>query len=58
LVSQPEGRARLTGLENSVLRIIFGPRGDGVMAWRKLKNEELHNLLYPPPRIIKPKWKT
>jgi hypothetical protein len=47
----------LTGLENIVLRVIFGPKREGVMEWRKLKNEELHNL-YPPPRIFEPKQKT
>jgi hypothetical protein len=31
--------------ENRVLRRIFGPKRDGVMGgWRKLHNEELHNL--------------
>jgi hypothetical protein len=31
--------------ENSVLRRIFGPKRDEVIAgWRKLHNEELHNL--------------
>jgi hypothetical protein len=31
--------------ENRVLRRIFGPRRDDVMGdWRKLHNEELHNL--------------
>jgi hypothetical protein len=31
--------------ENRVLRRIFGTNGDGVMGgWRKLHNEELHNL--------------
>jgi hypothetical protein len=30
---------------NRVLRRIFGPKGDGVTGrWRKLHNEELHNL--------------
>jgi hypothetical protein len=32
-------------LENRVLRRIFGPKRDRVTAgWRKLHNEELHNL--------------
>jgi hypothetical protein len=36
-----------------VLRRIFGPKRDGVMGgWRKLHNEELHNL-YSSPSIIK-----
>jgi hypothetical protein len=31
--------------ENRVLRRIFGPKRDGVTGgWRKLHNEELHNL--------------
>jgi hypothetical protein len=47
---------RLT-LENSVLRIIFGPKRGRVMGRRKLKNKETHNL-HPSPRIFKPKQKT
>jgi hypothetical protein len=40
-------------LENKVLRRIFGPRRDEVKEdWRKLHNEELHNL-YSSPSIIK-----
>jgi hypothetical protein len=39
--------------ENRVLRGIFGPQRDEVMrGWRKLHNEELHNL-YSLPRIIR-----
>jgi hypothetical protein len=39
--------------ENMVLRRIFGPKTDEVMAeWRKLHNEELHNL-YSSPDIIR-----
>jgi hypothetical protein len=35
--------------ENRVLRRIFGPRRDEVTGvWRKLHNEELHNLYYSP----------
>jgi hypothetical protein len=35
--------------ENRVLRRIFGPRRDKVTGgWRKLHNEELHNLYSPP----------
>jgi hypothetical protein len=38
--------------ENRVLRI-FGPKRDDVTGgWRKLHNEELHNL-YSSPRIIR-----
>jgi hypothetical protein len=36
-----------------VLRRIFGPKRDEVTGdWRKLHNEELHNL-YSPPSIIR-----
>jgi hypothetical protein len=39
--------------ENRVLRRIFGPRRDEVMGdWRKLHNDELHNL-YSSPKIIR-----
>jgi hypothetical protein len=35
--------------ENRVLRRIFGPKGVEVTGgWRKLHNEELHNLCYSP----------
>jgi hypothetical protein len=37
--------------ENRVLRRIFGPKRDGVMEWRKLHNEELHNLYSSPNKI-------
>jgi hypothetical protein len=38
--------------ENRVLRRIFGPKRDEVtVEWRKLHNEELHNL-YSSPAII------
>jgi hypothetical protein len=40
--------------ENRVLRRIFGPKRDGVTGrWRKLYNEELHNLYSSPCIIIK-----
>jgi hypothetical protein len=39
--------------ENNVLRRIFGPKRDEVTGgWRKLHNEELHNL-YSSPSIIR-----
>jgi hypothetical protein len=39
--------------ENRVLRRIFGPKRDEVTGdWRKLPNEELHNL-YSSPNIIR-----
>jgi hypothetical protein len=44
---------KLWVFENRVLRRIFGPKRDGVMGcWRKLHNEELHNL-YSSPNIIR-----
>jgi hypothetical protein len=44
--------------ENRVLRRIFRPRRDEVTGgWRKLRNEELHDLYSSPSiiRIIKPR---
>jgi hypothetical protein len=44
--------------ENRVLRRIFGPKRDEVKGeWRKLHNEELHDLYSSPSiiRIIKPR---
>jgi hypothetical protein len=44
---------RLWVFESRVLRIIFGPKRDEVTGeWRKLHNEELHNL-YSSPDIIR-----
>jgi hypothetical protein len=44
---------KLRVFENRVLRRIFGPKRDRVMGgWRKLHNEELHNL-YSLPSIIR-----
>jgi hypothetical protein len=44
---------RLRVFENRILRIISGPKRDEVMReWRKLHNEELHNL-YSSPDIIR-----
>jgi hypothetical protein len=44
---------RLRMFENRVLRRIFGPKRDKVTGeWRKLHNEELHNL-YSSPDIIR-----
>jgi hypothetical protein len=45
---------RLGVFEKSVLRRIFGPKGDEVTGeWRKLHNEELHDLYTSSPSIIK-----
>jgi hypothetical protein len=44
---------RLRVFENRVLRRIFGPKRDELVGgWRKLHNEDLHNL-YPSPNIIR-----
>jgi hypothetical protein len=44
---------RLRVFENRILRRIFGPKRDKVTGeWRKLHNEELHNL-YSSPDIIR-----
>jgi hypothetical protein len=44
---------KLKVFENRVLRRIFGLNRDGVTGgWRKLHNEELHNL-YSSPSIIR-----
>jgi hypothetical protein len=51
LTVREEHKLRLS--ENRVLRRIFGPKRDGVTGgWRKLYNEELHNL-YSLPSIIR-----
>jgi hypothetical protein len=47
---------RLRVFENRVLRRIFGPKRDEVTGeWRKLHNEELHDLYFSPTivRVIK-----
>jgi hypothetical protein len=47
---------RLRVFENRVLRRMFGPKRDEVTGdWRKLHNEELHNLYFSPSilRVIK-----
>jgi hypothetical protein len=44
---------RLRVFENRVLRRIFGPKRDEIIGgWRKLHNEELHNL-YSSQSIIR-----
>jgi hypothetical protein len=44
---------RLKVSENRVLRRIFGPKREEVVGgWRRLHNEELHNL-YTSPYIIR-----
>jgi hypothetical protein len=43
---------RLRVSENRVLRSIFGPKREGGGSWRKLRNDELHNL-YASPNIVR-----
>jgi hypothetical protein len=43
---------KLSVFENRVLRRISGPKRDGVTGgWRKLHNEEMHNLYSSPSKI-------
>jgi hypothetical protein len=52
LVSYITGEHRERVFENRVLRRIFGPKRDEVTGgWRKLHNEELHNLCCSPSII-------
>jgi hypothetical protein len=45
---------RIRAFENRVLRRIFGPMRDEVIGgWRKLHNEELHNLYCSPSILIR-----
>jgi hypothetical protein len=43
---------RLRVFENRVLRRIFGPKREEDGSWRKLHNDELHNL-YSSPNIVR-----
>jgi hypothetical protein len=43
---------RLRVFENRVLRRIFGPKREEDGSWRKLHNDELHNL-HSSPNIVK-----
>jgi hypothetical protein len=50
LILRDEHRLRV--FENRVLRRIFGPKRDEVTGeWRKLHNEELHDLYSSPSKI-------
>jgi hypothetical protein len=56
LISDINEGTLTVGVENRVLRLIFGPKRDEVTGvWRKLHTEGLHNLNSPPSilRIIK-----
>jgi hypothetical protein len=43
---------RLRVFENRVLKRIFGPKREEDGSWRKLHNDELHNL-YSSPNIVR-----
>jgi hypothetical protein len=43
---------RLRVFENRVLRRIFGPKREEDGSWRKLHNDEIHNL-YSSPNIVR-----
>jgi hypothetical protein len=43
---------RLRVFENRALRGIFGPKREEDGLWRKLHNDELHNL-YSSPNIVR-----
>jgi hypothetical protein len=52
LIVHIEGGSKLRVFENRVLRLIFGPmRNEVTGEWRKLHNEELHDL-YCSPNIV------
>ena len=53
LTLREESRLRL--LENRILRLIFGPKRDENVQWRRLHNEVLHSLYLSPyiVRVIK-----
>jgi hypothetical protein len=49
---------RLRVFENRVLRRIFGPQRDEVTGeWRKLHNEELHDLYFSPNIVRVITWR-
>jgi hypothetical protein len=51
-VSDIKGGTQTGSVENRVLRRIFEPKSDEVRGgWRKLHNEELHNLCCLPSII-------
>jgi hypothetical protein len=50
LLLREEHRLRVS--ENRVLRMILGPKREEDGSWRKLHNDELHNL-YSSPNIIR-----
>jgi hypothetical protein len=43
---------RLRVFENRVLRRIFGPKREEDGSWRKLHNDQIHNL-YSSPNIVR-----
>jgi hypothetical protein len=52
LVSHFGGGTYTEVFENRWLRKIFGPKSEEDGSWRKLRNDELHNL-YSSPNIVR-----
>jgi hypothetical protein len=52
LVSRFGGSTQTESFENRVLRRIFGPKREEDGSWRKLHNDELHDL-YSSPNIVR-----
>jgi hypothetical protein len=52
LISHFERGTETEGFENRVLRRTFGPKREEDGSWRKLYNDELHNL-YSSPNIVR-----
>ena len=58
MVADIEGGTQAEGVENRVLRRIFGPRRDEVTGeWRQLHNEELTDLYSSPTTVRVIKWR-
>ena len=55
MVVEIAGGKKVRGIENMVLRRIFGFRRDEVWAWRRLHNEELNDLYTESKKIQRPK---
>jgi hypothetical protein len=48
-----EEEHRLRVFENRVLRKICGPKREEDGSWRKLHNDEVHDLYYSSPNIVR-----
>ena len=52
MVSYIKGGIQTKGIENRILRRIFGPKKEANGEWRTLHDEELHSL-YRSPNIVR-----